>query len=161
MEQEIYYRNAVRAILISTNNKVLLMKILSPDTNKSFWITPGGGLENNEKIAFALRRELKEELGLTHFNLGSLVWLRQHTFTWEGKRICQNEEYYIVHTKEFKPIISDKIEAKFLQEFRWWTLKDIEKSEENFTPKTIVSIVNNYLEFGAPKESLQIEVLVD
>lgn len=161
MNEQISYRKAVRAILISPNNKVLMMKILSPYTNKSFWITPGGGLENKESIDNAIKRELKEELGLTNFELGSLVWLREHTFTWEEKRICQNEEYYIVHTEEFKPIIADKIEAKFLQEFRWWSLKDIEKSEENFTPKTIVNIVNSYLEFGAPKEALKIEVLVD
>ncbi len=59
MNKKIYYRKAVRAILISPNNKVLMMKILSPDTNKSFWITPGGGLENNESIVNAIKRELK------------------------------------------------------------------------------------------------------
>ncbi len=161
MTQTPLYRKAVRTILLTPDNKVLMMKINSPDSKFTFWITPGGGLEGDEKIEIAIKRELNEELGLTDFALGSLVWLRQHTFNWGKKRICQNEEYYIVHINQFKPVISDKIEAEFLQEFRWWNLTDMEKSEETFTPKSIVNIIKSYLKFGAPKEFTEVEIMVD
>lgn len=161
INQPIHYRKAVRAILLTHDKKVLMMKINSPDSKFTFWITPGGGLEGDEKIEEALKRELNEELGLTDFDLGSLVWSRQHTFNWGKKRICQNEQYYIVHINEFKPIISDKIEAEFLHEFRWWNLADMEKSEETFTPKSIVNIINSYLKFGISNKHFEVEVLVD
>jgi 8-oxo-dGTP pyrophosphatase MutT (NUDIX family) len=157
----IHFRNAVRTILLTPDNKVLLMKINSPDSSLTFWITPGGGMENDENLEEAVKRELNEELGLTDFNLGPLVWLRQHTFNWGKKRICQDEQYYIVHIKQFDPVISDKTEAEFLHEFRWWCLSDMEKSEEIFTPGSIVNIINSYLESGPPRESPEVEILVD
>jgi 8-oxo-dGTP pyrophosphatase MutT (NUDIX family) len=56
--QPILYRNAVRAIILN-DNKVLLVY---SETSKEFKF-PGGGLEQGETRHFALRREVKEEVG--------------------------------------------------------------------------------------------------
>lgn len=52
-------RKTARALIIN-NKKILLVSGHSAD----FYWTPGGGIENNETPEVALKRELKEELGL-------------------------------------------------------------------------------------------------
>ena len=96
-------RNAIRAILLTPQREVLLMRIRPPHGGQCFWIAPGGGLEPGESVEDGLRRELQEELGLARFTLGPLVWLRQHTFNWEGRRICQRERYHVVSVDRFEP----------------------------------------------------------
>lgn len=154
-------REAIRAILLSPANEVLLLRIRLSDLTECFWITPGGGLEPAETIEEGLGRELREELGLSEFVLGPLVWRRQHTFSWAGKRFCQREQYYIVHVDRFEPQMSDPAESAVLDRFRWWPLVELDHADERLTPLSLPTIVARYLAQGAPKEPLEVEVLVD
>ncbi|HHW08882.1 MAG TPA: NUDIX domain-containing protein [Firmicutes bacterium] len=177
-------RNAVRAILLAPlpgssgkdtsaaqhqrpqeelqeELQVLLMKVQPPQGRKTFWITPGGGMEEGESAESCLRRELQEELGITEMEIGPLVWRRQHTFTWGEKRYCQRENIYIVRTRPFVPHISDAVEAKVLQCFRWWPLVELSRTTETLTPLSLAEIIQRYLREGAPKELPEMEVLVD
>ena len=52
-------RKAARAVLIDTNNKIVLMK----SSKNNFHKLPGGGIEDQESTIQALRRELIEETG--------------------------------------------------------------------------------------------------
>lgn len=79
-------RRAVRAVLLTPDHEVLLIRILPP-VGAAFWVMPGGGIEPGEDHADALRRELREELGLVHCQPGPVVWLRHHTFEWDGRRL--------------------------------------------------------------------------
>ncbi|MBP5534057.1 MAG: NUDIX hydrolase [Alphaproteobacteria bacterium] len=54
-------RRSARAILITKENKLLLMKRTKP--SGVYYITIGGGIEENETPKQALLRELKEESG--------------------------------------------------------------------------------------------------
>jgi 8-oxo-dGTP pyrophosphatase MutT (NUDIX family) len=157
----IIQRNAVRAIVLTPELKVLLMRIRAPEGGDWFWITPGGGLEWGETEEAGLRRELKEELGLERFDIGPLVWRRQHTFNWGGRRICQREQYRIVRVAEFEPAMSDVVEAKVLDRFRWWHTDELTGAREALTPRTLADIVARYLAHGAPADVAHVEVLVD
>lgn len=64
------HRIGARAVLLTPENRVLLMEIVHPDDGHRFWITPGGGLEPGESKAEGLLREMKEELGTNEFELG-------------------------------------------------------------------------------------------
>src|SRR5882724_8526198 len=79
-------RNAVRAIILTPDERVLLLRIRLPGVSP-FWIAPGGGIEPGETAHQALRRELREELDLTDFEAGPVLWRRQHTFNWQGERL--------------------------------------------------------------------------
>ena len=158
---EVIHRQAVRAILLTPDHEILLMRIRPPDATAPFWICPGGGREGDEEPLPALRRELKEEIGLEAFELGPLVWRRQHTFSWAGKRFCQREQYHVVCVEKFRPEISDPVEAKVLDEFRWFRLQELRGFEERVTPLSLAKIVEDYLRIGAPVGELEVETLID
>jgi 8-oxo-dGTP pyrophosphatase MutT (NUDIX family) len=154
-------RQAIRAILLTPELEVLLMRIQPPEGGEGFWITPGGGLEPGETGEVGLRRELREELGLEHFEVGPLVWRRQHTFNWAKKRICQREQYHIVHVSRFEPRMSDAAEAKVLDRFQWWSMIELGRARERVTPLSLAQIVARYISQGPPCELPDVEVLVD
>ena len=154
-------RRAVRAVVLTPEDEVLLMRIQPPDGRDHFWIAPGGGLERDESIADGLRRELREELGLLEFEIGPLVWRRHHIFDWGDRRISQNEEYYIVRAQRFDPVMLDGIEARVLHSFRWWSAASLATSEERLTPLSLAKIVADYLKDGPPQSPLDVERIVD
>jgi 8-oxo-dGTP pyrophosphatase MutT (NUDIX family) len=154
-------REAIRAILVTPAGEVLLMRIKPPGREDCFWIAPGGGIEPGETLESCLKRELDEELGLTRFDIGPLVWRRQHTFDWGGERICQYERFYIVRVSRFEPKMSDAIEAQVLQQFRWWPVSELAEAEERLTPLALATIVSRYLSQGPPRAPLEVEVLED
>ena len=52
-------REAVRAIVLDRDHRVLLFKAFPDNTgSRYFWITPGGGVATGESASTALRREL-------------------------------------------------------------------------------------------------------
>ncbi len=53
------------AIIVNEKNETILLKRTSKTRNGAgFWAKPGGGVEFGEKIEDAVRREVKEELGV-------------------------------------------------------------------------------------------------
>lgn len=154
-------RQAVRALLLTPEHEILLMRIRAPQSGMRFWIAPGGGLEPGEASEAGLRRELREELGLTAFTIGPLVWRRHHTFDWGDKRISQREEFRVVHTAKFEPRMSDDVEMRVLDCFRWWRVAELSSAQEPLTPRALAEIVTRYLSEGAPAGPLEVETLVD
>jgi len=154
-------RAAVRAILITPQAEVLLMRIREPGSGDCFWITPGGGIESDESFEACLRRELQEELGLSQFEVGPLVWLRRHTFKWDGRRVRQSERYHVVAVERFEPTMSDLDEARALQEFRWWHVSELLETTERLTPLALGTIVLEYLRGSPQAGPLTEEILED
>lgn len=154
-------RHAIRAILLTPEEEILLMRIHAPGKSDWFWITPGGGLEPGETVEAGLRRELREELGLEDFSIGPLVWRRQHEFDWGERRICQREQFHIVRVARFEPRMSDPVEATVLDRFQWWPVAELAQAGERVAPRALAEIVARYLRQGPPSKPLEMEFLAD
>lgn len=157
---ELVQRRAVRALILTPQDELLLIRVRARD-GQVFWIAPGRGIEPMESVEEALRRELKEELGLTNFLEGPTVWLRHHTFNWGERRISQREEYRIVKADKFEAAMGDPTEAAFATELKWWRVADLGAATERLTPLTLATIIGGYLESGAPAVLPPEEILVD
>lgn len=156
---QVIQRHAVRAILLTPDEDVLLMRVR--DRDHSWWITPGGGTEPGETLEQTLRRELDEELGLRPDRIGPLVWRRQHTVTMHARRWCQSEDYFLIPTSRFTPVMRDAAEARRVLDMRWWPLAELFATDQDLTPRAIATIVEDYLRDGPPQGPLDIEVVVD
>jgi 8-oxo-dGTP pyrophosphatase MutT (NUDIX family) len=61
-----YYRVSIKALILDETRKKFLL-VQEPDGR---WELPGGGLDHGENIHEALKREIKEEMGLAVTSIG-------------------------------------------------------------------------------------------
>ena len=157
----VWNRRAVRAILLTADHQVLLIQSREPQSGRALWLLPGGGIEAGESAADGLGRELQEETGLRDFELGPHVWVRQHTFSWDGTTICQHEDYYLIQAKKFQPTMAanpEQAEIDSFSQFRWWTVEAIMHSDEFFVPQALGQSLYKLVYQGAPEEPFDVGV---
>lgn len=152
-------RQAMRAILLTPDDRVLMMRV--DYGTGDWWITPGGGTEPGETPEATLRRELHEELGFALAASGPLVWRRQVLMTFQNRRWRQSEEYFLIETPEFLPVIQDAPESGRILEFRWWSLPALRGCAERMAPAALARIITDYRENGPPTGPLEIETGAD
>jgi 8-oxo-dGTP pyrophosphatase MutT (NUDIX family) len=150
-------RDAVRALVLDPDDRVLLVRFVAPWSTESWWATPGGGLDGQSPEE-ALRRELHEEAGLVEFDPGPTVWTRRHAFTWEGRELDQRETFVLVRVRAFEPRPSVDLAAEYVAEVRWWTLDELEGSNEQFAPRRLAAHLRELLERGPPPEVVDVGV---
>lgn len=150
-------RHAVRALLLTPQEELLLIKIIEPKSKRAFWLTPGGGMHPGEDAVTCLRREIFEETGLTHFDIGPEIWRREHRFTWAGKPILQRERFYLVNIDRFEPIdhhLPDQVEQDAFGGFRWWQAQEIAPSSEAFAPRRLGPLLQSLIQDGPPAQPI-------
>ncbi len=108
----------VRAILLTGNDSVLLIKRVKPNSSASYWVAPGGGVEHRDAGLIAtLQRELYEELGavatvletafvLEHQKAGKQ--LEEHFF------VCRLLNYDL--SKRYGPEFNDPARGEYIPE---------------------------------------------
>jgi ADP-ribose pyrophosphatase YjhB (NUDIX family) len=130
-------RLAVRAVLLSHDDELLLMRMVDHARRRSVWITPGGGLEPGESALAGLERELREETGLLAPAIGPELWTRTHTFKLADRELTQHERFFLVRAARFEPSAAgmpDEPERAWFDSFRWWPISEIERSQDWFAP---------------------------
>ena len=86
------YRSSARAILISKEGKLVLIKRTKPDT-ETYYVTPGGGNEKDETPLKALKRELLEETG-------SLISSAEFLFHFDDEEKQNSVDFFLCYEKE-------------------------------------------------------------
>jgi double-stranded uracil-DNA glycosylase len=138
-------RDAVRALVVDADDRLLLVKFENRVTHAAWWATPGGGIEEGESHDTALRRELREELGLHEFDTGPHVWHDEHTFPWDRRLMHQRNDVYLVRVHAHEPRATIDVAAEGVVELRWWTLDEIAQTTERFAPLGLLERVRAIL----------------
>ncbi|HEV2590606.1 MAG TPA: NUDIX domain-containing protein [Gaiellaceae bacterium] len=128
------FRPAVRALVADVDDRVLLVQFQNEATGDRWWATPGGGVEAGEDEYVALRRELREEIGLEDFEIGPLVADAERTFAFQKTLYRQRNRIYLVRVQEHHPVPTVDMAAEGVVATRWWTLDEIESTAERLTP---------------------------
>ena len=142
-------RQSSRAVVLDERERVLLYRFVSPG-GSSFWGLPGGGLETGESWEDAMRRELREEIGLDDATVGPVVWTREHRFVWH-RVVRQAERYYLVRADadELTPELGVETEEG-MHEYRWWTPDELASSDVARWPTRLAELIEDLLEHGPP-----------
>ncbi len=108
----------VRAILLTPDNHLLVIKRIKPHNPQAYHVAPGGGVEPHDAdIEAALHRELLEELGATIDILGKAFVLPHHI---AGKNL--EEHFFICRLLDYDlslrygPEFTDPSRGEFIPE---------------------------------------------
>lgn len=63
------YRVVAKALIKDSQGRILVVK-----ENSDFWSLPGGGIEHGESAQDCLKRELKEEIGISDVVVGDIAY---------------------------------------------------------------------------------------
>jgi len=145
-------RNNVRTLLLNPRNQILLMKIALPD--RTFWCTLGGGIHPGESLEQAAQRELFEEAGYRPEELsrGHLVWKGQHILMRDGTPCLLDESFllYRVTCVDFTTLHQTDEEKAVVKELRWWTLEEINSTQQHIVPPRLGEHLQRLLAQGPP-----------
>ena len=148
-------RQAVRGLVVSSDNHVLLVKFKFPDRSE-VWGIPGGGKELDESDHETLIRELSEEVGLHDPEIGVFICnhLRRFQFM-TAKYDGQRDHIYLVRVKErFEPkpaMTWEQLNAEYVFDIRWWSMEELMSTPPtNFISEAIPTFVSDIVKNGPP-----------
>lgn len=161
MPDELRIRQAVRAVVLDPDDRLLLVRFDWPD-ERSIWATPGGGIDPDEPPEHSLRRELAEETGLVDPDIGPVIWTRTHVFPFlDGSYDGQAERFHLVRTPFFEPdpLWSwEELHAEFVTAIRWWSLEELQRSSEEFAPRRLPRLITRLIVEGPPPAPIDVGV---
>jgi len=154
-------RVAARVVLLDDRDRVLLFRGFDPaDLDAGWWwFTPGGGVDPDESLEQAARRELVEETGIRDVELGPRLWTRRAHFSFEGVKFEQQEWFFLARTGERTVDTSGftDYEQRSMTEHRWWSVDELEDTHDVVWPKGLASLLATVLNAGPPGVVIEID----
>ncbi|HID7801702.1 NUDIX hydrolase [Proteus mirabilis] len=143
-------RPASRLIILSPESHILLFKFSHKNDalkGKTYWATPGGGLEYNESFEQAALRELFEETSLIRKTAGPQITSRTFPMMLpSGENVLAEERFFIINADKSDIDFSgwSNNEKEIIRDHYWWTLEELRQTNEIIFPlDLIINILEN------------------
>jgi len=136
-------REAARVLLFDGDGRVLLLRGHDPhQPARSWWFTPGGGLDGSESHRDAARRELLEETGydVPDSQLQGPVWERTAVFDFMEQPYVQHEQFFVARIDATGPTVERVLtdaELQTLDDLRWFTPAQVLSLDIEVFPTTL------------------------
>jgi 8-oxo-dGTP pyrophosphatase MutT (NUDIX family) len=152
-DDDVVPRWAARVLLLDGAGRILLLRGFDPARpDHRYWFTVGGGLDAGESMREAAARELLEETGLrlTPGDFIGPVWHESTRFPFDGQWYEQQQEFFVAHTPGPAWTVDfsghDAIERASVDASAWWSVEDIERTDEKVYPVNLPQILRKLTE---------------
>jgi 8-oxo-dGTP pyrophosphatase MutT (NUDIX family) len=160
---QVIERNAVRLVVLDPVERVLLLHVrdLSNPEFGTAWELPGGGIEAGETFIQAAIRELREETGfeISPECIDVPRWRRRVSYVYRGTRWLQQEMVALVRPVDVPQIVQGShrvgAEKEDVLNARWWPVQEIVTSEERFYPRSLPTLLVDFLRGESIEEPLE------
>jgi len=146
------YRKGVGIMLINSNNKVFVGRRID---NTKAWQMPQGGVDDNENLEAAAKRELREETGI--FSIKILKQSKKEFVydlppkligkIWNGKFRGQIQTWFLIRfTGEDSEINLKQKKAEF-SDWKWTSVDNLTSIIVSFKKKLYENVINEFNKF--------------
>ena len=160
-------RPTARILVIDDQQRILLFHI--HDTRPVheafpemivYWITPGGGIEPEETVEQAARRELWEETGIEVEEVGPCVLYYERIINGDIGRMLLQERFFVVRVPTSVVSMSNMLdyEHETHRGYHWWTLQELAATQDYILPPNLSTLLSSVLADELPAEPLRLTV---
>ena len=133
------FRRAARLLVVDPCTRTVLL-FQYEDGGRTWWATPGGGLEADETYEEAAAREAREELAISSESFLPL-WHRTVEFSFRGLFVRQHERYFLIRIWSQRislaPEAHDAHAREGILAARWWSRDEIDATSEQIFPEDL------------------------
>lgn len=144
-------RPAARVLLLDGRDRLLMFRGADParPDAPAYWFTVGGGMDPDETPVQAAVRETREETGL-HCSAEDVVgpvWHEVVDFAFDGRTYRQSQDFFVSRVDRWEVDTSafNEVEARSIAEHRWWSVDELETTDEVCYPVGLAALVRRVL----------------
>ena len=163
-------RNSVKIVLLDSRKRLLLMSVDNKGiTGKDgkydgrFWQLIGGSIENEETMEQAIKRELFEETSIPDKDVtfGPIIWHGELDLIMHGINTHIIQSFVLAKTNIRKSVSIDNLtaqEKETVKELRWFSIDEIECSEEIIYPRVLPQHLRSIISGNIPQNPIKIDL---